>query len=299
MRPAMAHPFPKRWKVFAKTVNNAALAPWWQGAGLRWTRSKTDGYLMPCDLTVFSGRIAWFFRRWYEIDTQSVLRTLLPPGGTFIDIGANIGMASLSARRAIGERGLILAFEPQPRIAAIYCEAMRRNGIANAELVNAALSDVAGTIEFFSPHENHGEGHVGSQPDGRPGQHLTVEVVDGSRLDALDRIDVVKIDVEGHEAAVLRAIDGAIKRFRPMVLCELMGEHLLRAGTRPREILTRFSENGYAGFSIGLGDDGLLRQRARLEPLRTAPDDISCNALFVPSEQAEEISGVSFVALPK
>ena len=103
-RPFLRFPFPGRWKIFALLLNNPSVAGLWHGAGLRWTRSKTNGYIVPCDLSVFSGRIAWIFRRWYEIDTESVLQAILPIGGIFVDIGANVGMASLSARRAVEAR---------------------------------------------------------------------------------------------------------------------------------------------------------------------------------------------------
>ena len=170
IRPAFRFPFPKRWKLFARVLNNDHLNERWQGKPVRWTRSKTNSYLIPCDLSVFSGRIAWYFRRWYENETESVIQSLLAPGDTFVDVGGNVGMASLAARRSIGASGSIVAFEPNPRIAAIYQQSMRHNGIENYTLVEAALGPVAGTSEFFVPDENHGEAHIGSDSHSRPGE---------------------------------------------------------------------------------------------------------------------------------
>lgn len=298
-RPFLRFPFPGRWKIFALLLNNPSVALLWHGAGLRWTRSKTNEHFIPCDLSVFSGRIAWIFRRWYEIDTESVLQTILPKGGTFVDIGANVGMASLSARRAIGATGRIVAFEPQPAISEIFRMAMQKNQLKNVELVEAAISSHAGTAAFFSPDENHGEAHFDAQIDKRPGSRLTIKVVDGSVLEMLDRIDAVKLDVEGHELTVLRAIDKILTVHRPLIVCEVMGEHLRRAGTRPQQIIDYISDRGYSTFSIGTENVGLFRQRARIDALRTAADDISCNALLIPLERAREFLSTSFVSLAK
>src|SRR5436305_10224800 len=69
--------FPGRWKFIAAFINHPEFGRYWNGAPVRWVPGKVHGFLIPCDLSIFSGRSAYFMRRWYEADTQSVLLTLL------------------------------------------------------------------------------------------------------------------------------------------------------------------------------------------------------------------------------
>ena len=299
IRPLLALPFPGRWKVFGALINAPERQPQWDGAGLRWTRSKIHGFFIPCDLSVFSGRIAWFFRRWYELDTQSAIITLLPKGGSFVDIGANVGMATLTAVAAAGREGHFMAFEPNPAVGAIFAESMQRNGLGQVELKGCAIGEQAGELEFFVPENNHGEGSLGTDFGDRPGKLIRVKVCDGSAINALDRLDLVKIDVEGFEQVGLQAIQPAIARHRPMIVSELMDEHLRRAGTTSGKVLTMMAGLGYAAFRIQVAGAGLLPPRAILLPVPPDENALSANVLFAPEEKAVEVARLSFAALPK
>jgi len=299
LRPVFRFPFPKRWSIFRMLVNNPEANAKWAGYPVRWTRSKTTGLEIPCDLSVFSGRIAWFFRRWYEIDTESVIMTLLGKGDVFLDIGGNVGMASLAARSVVGPEGQVYTFEPNPNVAAINREALRRNSITNVELREAAISDRPGIADLFVPFRNHGEATLGGKPDGAEGYKVEVQLVTGSQIADLDRIDLIKIDVEGHELTAMRALREVFEKQRPPVICELMGEHLLRSGSKPSEVLGLAHDANYRCFEMHGIADGLFRVRAILTALDDAPDGISCKILLVPAERAEEIVKLTFRSLPK
>lgn len=298
--PVLALPFPGRWRIFAALINDPRWATFWDGAPLRWTRCKNTGLSIPCDMGVFSGRIAWYFRRWYEIDTQSAIISLLPQGGTFVDIGANCGMASLSAAAAIGTGGRIVAFEPNPAVAAIYTRAMERNGLGPVvSFHNAAIAERDGQMDLFVPASNHGEASLATQFDGRAGQIVSVRVSSGGELAGLDRIDLVKIDVEGFEATVLSAIAPILQRFKPPVITELMDEHLERAGTDSEEVVQLMNGLGYRGFAMTTQDVGLFRQRAALAPLAAQTRPRSCNALWLHASSPMHAEDIEFLALKK
>lgn len=300
MRPFLGHPFPKRWAVFGAAINAPRLAGYWQDTALRWTRGKNCDFDLPCDLSVFSGRIAWFFRRWYEIDTQSVIATLLPRGGTFIDIGANIGMATLSAASAVGPEGKIIAFEPNPAVADIFRRSMRRNGLESiVELHNAAIADTDGTMPMFVPSSNHGESSLAGGSEGREGKSIDVTTTTAAFLLELPRIDLVKIDVEGFELHVLKTLRSTLERFRPPVISEVMDEHLSRAGTTSQDLRDCMADIGYLPFGIGIENHGLFCQRAQLLPVTLSGGDISCNVLWLHESQIDQVLATSFVSLRK
>ena len=143
--------FPGRWKFISTFINNPRFDHNWNAAPLRWVRGKVHDFWMPCDLSIFSGRSAYFMRRWYEADTQSVLLTLLRPGDVFLDIGANVGMATLTGARAVGSSGQVIAFEPNPQVAAVLTESVRRNRLNNVTIHAAAFGPRVGRFRSLCP----------------------------------------------------------------------------------------------------------------------------------------------------
>src|SRR4029078_5429370 len=111
-----------------------------------------------------------FLKRWNDAGTQSVLLTLLQPGDTFVDIGANVGMATLTAARAVGPGGRILAFEPNPAVSSILAQSLRRNGLDQVELHPCGIGERPGHFSLFVPDSNHGEASRGTQFDDRAGE---------------------------------------------------------------------------------------------------------------------------------
>jgi FkbM family methyltransferase len=152
-----------------------------------------------------SASLYWFgdFDPWVD----RTLRRLVERGESAFDIGANIGVTSLVLANAAGPSGKIVAFEPHPRNARYLRDNLSANKLSGAEIVELALSDVAGSFHL-------------AEPPGQPGMARLVEAaVPGSievktaRLDDwlrshpdIGNIAVCKIDVEGHELGVLRGM---------------------------------------------------------------------------------------------
>ncbi|MHB8694272.1 MAG: FkbM family methyltransferase [Solirubrobacteraceae bacterium] len=143
--------------------------------------------------------------------TESLYR-LIDPGDLVVDVGANVGyVTSLAAARA-GEAGRVLAYEPHPQVFAMLEQNARRwqgrQGTAAVETTQGAVSDRTGTAELsFSSmfHVNMGLATLSAE-QAPPGLRSEVVEVQVQRLDdVLDgcEVGVLKIDVEGHEEAVL------------------------------------------------------------------------------------------------
>jgi FkbM family methyltransferase len=144
----------------------------------------------------------------YERAKVSRVQASLKPGDVFYDVGAHAGIYSLAAARAVGERGTIVAIEPNPINGAHFARHMELNQIKSVRLLAAAASDTVGSATF-SHGPNSYEGRL--QPQGQ----LAVETI---RLDDIQPApSVMKIDVEGHEVNVLRGAEHILDRNRPTV----------------------------------------------------------------------------------
>ena len=213
------------------------------------------------------------------------LRGFVPAGGTAIDIGANLGEWTVPLARAVGPEGRLLAIEPAPRAAAALEKTLAANALRHAAVLRCALGEADGSAELAMPlvtsaRADTGTARVGPAAAG----HETLEVP-LSRLDTLvalhrlDRIDFVKIDVEGHERRVLDGAAASLARFRPVLVVETGHEG---AGERAL-IRNRLEDLGYRMLGIlldyGMADAGWAAYAAAAPPFR--PGDAH-NLLLLP-----------------
>ena len=91
----------------------------------------------------------------YEPDTAMVLKSWLHPGGTFLDIGANIGLFTLLGSRWVGDTGRVMAVEPSPRERQRLIANLRLNTIDNVDVVAAAVADRDGVGELMVASSEH------------------------------------------------------------------------------------------------------------------------------------------------
>ena len=184
------------------------------------------------------------FRPGYEPEVSALLDLLVPDDGCFLDIGANWGWFSLLVASRPGFRGRIHAFEPMPETFADLAGVVRGMGLEGRIVCHAvALSDREGSDRMAIP----GDLKSGSARLDRNGGTVI-------RLNTLDRMalppaSVIKMDVEDHEAEVLRGAEASIAEGRPFVVFE---NWLIRA--RPAATLAPlawFRERDYRFYHAG------------------------------------------------
>jgi FkbM family methyltransferase len=180
------------------------------------------------------------------------LRTVLKPGDTFLDIGANHGTYSLNAATAVGASGKVIAFEPQPKLARLIRKSFEANALSQAEVLEIACSDTVGESDFFVPCNWSGEASLFQSDQEGEVQRNRVRLAPLDDLIADRRLPgnvVLKIDVEGNEAAVLRGAQKTIARYRPYVHLEIGA--LSQSDTAPatEEPLRILVGMGYQRFS--------------------------------------------------
>lgn len=132
------------------------------------------------------------------------------PGGTFVDVGANIGFYSVPAARLVGPDGRVIAIEAHPYTFEFLRRNIARNGATNVAAIQCAVGDGPGTVSMIYCEANAGGTQVGADRR-HHGVDVAVRSLDAILAEAgVARVDYLKIDVEGYELPVLRGARGII-----------------------------------------------------------------------------------------
>lgn len=195
----------------------------------------------------------------------------LGPGDIVLDIGANAGLYTLVAARAIGDAGHVYAFEPGERALQLLRRNIALNGLTNVTVIDAAVSDTTGEAPFAVARDTA----LGSLADmGRDDQQIaewqpvrTIRLDDAIAQYGIDGVRFVKMDVEGAEKL---ALDGAARWLSsgtaPLtILFEAFEQNARAFGYTVRQLLDSLQD---AGFELhGFDRSGTLRP---LDQLGTA-----------------------------
>lgn len=213
----------------------------------------------------------------FEPDLLEILRIMTPAGSVAFDVGANIGLISLTLAECVGPTGSVVAFEPLPA----NVERLRANLALNATGERVRLEAVAvGAADGQAVFKVHRSGAMGKL-DGSAGRdavyldEITVPVIS---LDdyVFQRGNpapfLVKIDVEGGEGMVLEGASRLLAEQRPILFLELHGpeaeasvwEQLVRSGYSIRQMarglpeITDPGQLGWKAYAVGMppGEDG-------------------------------------------
>lgn len=145
-------------------------------------------------------------------------------GETVLDLGAYCGLSTIAFAKRVGHGGMVVAAEPDATNAGA-CEMNLRTfaagGYSNVRLLHCAVAGADGDREFIA-EGNMGSGFAGtlhpSRGAGKPVPALTLESI--ARITRLERIDLVKMDIEGAELEVLRSSGAFLLHFRPRLIIE-------------------------------------------------------------------------------
>lgn len=255
---------------------------------------------LDCGVTV---NVDMRHRNWYQVyqkgyheqDVEKFITGFLQHGDVVLDVGAQIGMFTAIASQLIGPDGRLLAFEPDEKNHRDLQSTRSRNRLDNVTIVNAGLSDAVGEATFHRP-----DGAWGSFMDGGAGgdgasitrdffknstiktftiQTQTIDHVVEER--GLERLDLIKIDVDGPEVTILRGASRTLATLKPAVMVEasrFYKEH----GTSVDELFGILKEHGYQIY-------GTIRNGETAVPMASSAD--------IPVDLSEVGSAMNFFCL--
>jgi FkbM family methyltransferase len=215
-----------------------------------------------------------------EPGTRRVLIKILGPGMTFVDVGARVGLSTLAGARAVGPSGKVLAVEPVPLSFDLLNRALAINGLIHR--VEAKRQAVGARRERCKFFVGNVLGHSSLIRSDALSTASTIEIeVEVSPLDDLVRpgvrVDLVKIDVEGAELAVLEGMSRVIADNPELaIIAEFGPPHLNARNIRSETWFSAFRERGFDAFVI---DE--LSAECRPAGSLTLADVESVNILFV------------------
>ena len=159
----------------------------------------------------FDGRLP------HESGTEKLIKQVLRRGDVFVDVGANLGYFTRIASHVVGEEGLVLAFEPNPK--AVRLLKLTCADLFNVRIFPNALSNYVGTADFYV-REAGDRSSLYPDSGARP---LSVSVTTLDKIvNQYDRVDFIKIDVEGFELEVLFGAMKSIKNHEPIICFEFL-----------------------------------------------------------------------------
>ncbi len=205
--------------------------------------------------------IYWFGG--YNLDIAEVLKRELSPGMVVLDVGANVGEISIVAAHRVGASGQVFAFEPLSSARGELEKNLELNPGVAVEIAPVGLSDKVRTADVFTNMAaddagavNHGLASLYPQVIGvrRPAEKIELTTLDTWAEEANpERIDLIKVDVEGEELPVLKGAAGTLRKFRPKLIVEVQRETCESAGYSTDDILKFLGQFRYKFYRIRRG----------------------------------------------
>jgi len=184
----------------------------------------------------------------YESKETDIIREHLKPGSVFIDIGANIGWYTIQASHWVGEKGVVIAFEPRPSTFQYLLKSIQENGLSNVRLFNIALSNAPGTGNLMKVEGQRNTG--GSYLGTGKGIEVPLQTLD-QLSENLDRLDMIKMDVEGWEPMVIEGAKKTIKKYKPIIVSEISSDFLFeRMSLSDKTFIQFVNDLGYRCYDI-------------------------------------------------
>lgn len=205
---------------------------------------------------------------------RKLFRQLIKPGMTVIDVGANVGVYTKLFSTLVENRGQVHAFEPAP---ANFSRLQENIGSkSNVVLNQAAVGKENGSIRLFMSDELNVDHRVFDSGDGR--QSIDVPVVSlDEYFSPGQRVDVIKIDVQGYELSVLEGARRILEENRDIrILMEFWPYGLIKASVAPAALIDMVRALGFEVRTTSHLTDA-SNEIAGLDPQRV---DHYCNLLI-------------------
>lgn len=192
---------------------------------------------------------------YYARSSQGDMVHYVDAGDIVFDVGANIGEVAMLMARKVSAQGHVYAFEPQPEIYQQLARNQALNGFDNCTLLNMGVSDRVGMADLVIPDgRNPGTATFAAEEKAEvPAiQNIKVTTIDQYVSDhGISRMDLMKIDTEGMEHAVIRGGSHTISTLRPRLIIEVVDAHQRRHHSSADSLLRTIWDLGYHIYELG------------------------------------------------
>ncbi|NCC61137.1 MAG: FkbM family methyltransferase [Verrucomicrobiae bacterium] len=201
------------------------------------------------DISSYNG---WMLYYWYSKNKD--IASFVKEGDIVFDVGANIGEVSLLCAAKVGCNGVVFSFEPNISTFEQLRENSQLNSSLNCMIENLALGSMPGSVKLIQPDERNpgtvtiDSGHI--KYGKLCGEAVVMRLDDYIEQKDIQRIDCIKIDVEGFELFVLNGAHKALTRWHPTILLELNDAHQRAQGNTAQEVVKCISSYGYHMFDM-------------------------------------------------
>jgi len=177
---------------------------------------------------------------------------IIKNGEVLVDVGANIGYFTLLMAKLSGSSGKIFSFEPENKNFEILEKNVKINNYQNVVLEKKGVSDRNGVNKFFLSSKNTGMHSLQKIRDDSKEVKIDVIKLDDYffTLDLVEKISLIKIDVEGAEFQVLNGMKTILKNKNLKLLIEFIPDHLKKHGTNPSDVLKILEDNDFKLYQI-------------------------------------------------
>jgi FkbM family methyltransferase len=200
---------------------------------------EVDGHRLYVDCSnIVIGSIYGVGGNW-EADPKRFFESRLRAGMTVVDIGANIGDYALVAAKAVGERGRIYAFEPDPGNYDLLVRNARANRCTNILPCNMAISNCTGELTLYVDAEDSGRQSLAAGNVKVMKRSITVksETLDHFFENIPHKPDFLKIDAQGAEGLIIDGAKALLQTANFQMIIEFWPFGLEKLGTEPESLL--------------------------------------------------------------
>lgn len=188
-----------------------------------------------------------YFSGEYEAGEIDFMQNSLSEGDVLIDIGANIGLYTLYGAKAVGKSGSVFAFEPFSLNYDNLIKNISINHFSNIIVEKKAVSDNSTPINIYYDKNEKNSGMASSYLT----EYSHEEQVESITLDqyledkSLNKINFIKIDIEGGEFRALRGMQKTLKKYNPVLQVEVLDEMLKKQNIQWQDVLDLLEPLGY------------------------------------------------------
>lgn len=183
----------------------------------------------------------------WEKHFRDVINVFISPGDVVVDAGANFGYNAILMGKQISPNGLLATFEPQRIIHQQLSGNLILNNIFNAVTFHAALGNEQSTTTMRSVDYESNWINIGDTSIGEGGEKVDVYTLDQLEL---DRINFIKIDIQGYELFMLQGAKNTLKQHQPNLFIEIEPHQLIKFNITENQLIDYIKSFGYRIFKI-------------------------------------------------